>query len=347
MKVITVVGARPQFVKAAVVSHALREAGIDEIIVHTGQHYDPLLSQAFFSELGLPEPDVNLGVGSGSHAVQTGTMMVGLEAILRDKMYESDAMIVFGDTNSTLAAAIVAAKAGLPIAHVEAGLRSFNRRMPEELNRLVTDSLSTWLFCPTRSSFEQLEGEGHSSGLHLTGDVMYEATLRFSIGAIDPYDAMSDRAFGVLTLHRAENTDDPVRLNSIMQGVGELNMPILFPVHPRTKNRLKGISLPANITMVDPVGYRSMLSLVRRAEVVLTDSGGLQKESVWLGTRCITLRDETEWVETLEGRWNQLVGADPEKIQAAVERSTQGPAPTFGYVDGRFASEYIVEVLGH
>jgi UDP-GlcNAc3NAcA epimerase len=345
MNIITVVGARPQFVKGAVVSLALQRAGINETLVHTGQHYDPLLSRDLFEDLGMAEPSINLAVGSGSHATQTGSMMIGLESILKDSSTRFDAMIVYGDTNSTLAAALVAAKDGLPIAHVEAGLRSFNQNMPEELNRLVTDQLSTWLFCPTQSSVDQLRKEGHERGVYLSGDVMYDATMQFADGSSDEFDEWSDNAFGLLTLHRAENTDDLNRLKGIMDGLGRLQTRILFPVHPRTHKSLQHIDLPDNITKVAPQTYRSMLSLVRRAGLVLTDSGGLQKESIWLGTRCVTLREETEWTETLAQGWNQLAGADPEKILDAYRRMPDGPAPIFGTIEKQLASERIAEVL--
>ena len=330
LHVYSVVGARPQFVKAAVVSHALRRAGIEEVLIHTGQHYDAGMSQVFFDELDIPAPAFNLEVGSGSHATQTGAMMVGLEEVLCDAG-PAGLILVYGDTNSTLAAALVAAKLQLPLAHVEAGLRSFNRRMPEEINRILTDRLSDLLFCPTPTAVENLHREGMTSGVVLTGDVMLEATRFYADRAatqaplhlLTPHKAQS---YALATVHRAENTDDPRRLQAIFEAFGQLEEPVLLPLHPRTYARLDGISLPENVLCMEPVSYLAMLSLVRHARLVLTDSGGLQKEAVWLETPCLTLRDETEWVETLQGGWNQVVGADTRRIvEAAGRRPTMAP----------------------
>ena len=331
--------------KAAVVSQALKRKGIEEYLIHTGQHYDPMLSGSLFAELGLSEPERNLGVGSGSHAVQTGKMMIGLESALDDLAFRPDAMLIYGDTNSTLAAALVAAKMNIPIAHVEAGLRSFNRQMPEELNRLVTDRLSTWLFCPTPGAVEQLAQEGQTERVYLTGDVMYDATVLFSEGAQDEFSYMEDGEFAIMTLHRAENTDDAQRIAGIMTGLASLDIPILFPVHPRTRRAINRVTVPSNVRLVEPIGYRSMLSVVRRSRVVLTDSGGLQKEAIWLGTQCVTMRDETEWTDTLLGGWNRLVGADPTRLRDAVMTKPEGPAPQFGRLEEQLASDCIAEVL--
>lgn len=256
-----------------------------------------------------------------------------------------DALLVYGDTNSTLAAALVASKQQIPVIHVESGLRSFNHHMPEELNRLITDRLSSTLFCPTPASVVQLNLEGISDGVHLSGDVMYEATLRYAEDSSDPFEEFSDSGFGIVTVHRADNTDNPGQLSGIIRGLGLLGYPLLFPVHPRTAIRLRGLTLPENIHTVEPVSYRTMLSLVRRADVVITDSGGLQKEALWLGTRCLTLRNETEWTETLGGGWNQLVGSDADRLLAADSERSAGAIPEFGFVGGQFASRHIVDIL--
>lgn len=363
MHILTVVGARPQFIKAAPVSEALRTAGLRETIVHTGQHYDAEMSQIFFDELGIPEPAVNLGVGSASHAVQTAAMLTGLETILSTD--RPDVVLVYGDTNSTIAAALAASKLSIPVAHVEAGLRSHNRKMPEEINRIVTDRLSDLLFCPTDTAVTQLDREGMTNGVYLTGDVMLDATRLFADRASElrplesilaplagrtssarqtPARQTPDR-FALATVHRAENTDDPARLRSIMRALGRLGLPVILPLHPRTRSRLGGIDIPPDVRLVEPVTYISMLSLIRSAERVLTDSGGLQKEAVWLGTPCITLRDETEWTETLEGNWNQLAGADEGRILEAWRRLPRAAPPIFGRVDDRNASEIIAELL--
>lgn len=346
MHVVTVVGARPQFVKAAVVSRALRAAGVRETLVHTGQHYDAGMSQVFFDELGIPAPEVNLGVGSGTHAAQTGAILTALEDVLTGGA-RPDAVLVYGDTNSTLAAALVAAKLTIPLAHVEAGLRSFNRRMPEELNRIVTDRLARWLFCPTATAARHLAAEGIEAGVVLTGDVMYEATRHFAerAAARAPLEALTPHAAGaycLATVHRAENTDDPARLQALFDGFGRLGEPVVLPLHPRTRARLDGVAVPENVEVRAPVGYLAMLTLVRHARRVLTDSGGLQKEAVWLETPCVTLRDETEWVETLAGGWNRVVGADAARIAAAARRAPDGPWPNDD--EGR-ASEIIADVL--
>ena len=349
MQIVSVVGARPQFIKAAVVSHALEAAGIPERIVHTGQHYDARMSSVFFEELGIPEPVANLDVGSASHAVQTGSIMVRFEEYLASGPLP-DWILVYGDTNSTLAAALVASKLQIRLAHVEAGLRSFNRRMPEEINRIVTDRLSDLLFCPTRTAVSHLEKEGLSGGVHLTGDVMLDATRFFGRKAEENHPIANltrhpAGSFHLATVHRAENTDDPERLASIIRGLGRSGLPVLLPMHPRTRSRVKRLVLPENIEVIPPVSYLAMLSLVRAARRVFTDSGGLQKEALWLGTPCITLRDETEWVETLNGGWNILVGADAGRIESAATEEPSASPPEFGSVaDGR-ASDLIASLL--
>lgn len=351
MHVCSIIGARPQFIKAAVVSHALREVDIAETLVHTGQHYDGAMSQVFFDELGIPAPAFNLNVGSGSHAEQTGAMMKKLEAVLLGRK-QPDWVLVYGDTNSTLAGALVAAKLHIPVAHVEAGLRSFNRLMPEEINRIVTDRLSSLLFCPTNTAVEHLASEGMRDGVHMVGDVMLDATLAFQehAASLRPLDNLTDLVSGsyfVATVHRAENTDVPERLRSIFRAFGQLDNPVLLPLHPRTAARLQTIAVPGNVQLLDPLSYLEMLTLVSHAKGVLTDSGGLQKEAYWLGTPCITLRTETEWVETKAFGWNQIVGTD---TNAILEASQQFPAvgtkrPLFGEVNAGRASALIAQAL--
>lgn len=326
MKVLTVLGARPQFIKAWPTSLALRAAGLEEIVVHTGQHYDEAMSGRFFTELGLAAPHVNLGVGSGLHGEQTGKMLAALERELL--AYRPDWLLVYGDTNSTLAGALAAAKLHIPIAHVEAGLRSFNRRMPEEINRVLTDHVSARLFCPSHEAVANLTREGITAGVHLVGDVMFEALLHFSAVAEKKSTALASlgltpRGYYLATIHRAENTEDPARLRTLLDTLATLDLPTLLPLHPRTRALLAAsgfTSASPSLRLIDPVGYLDMLTLTRHAEAILTDSGGLQKEAYWLGIRCITLREQTEWIETLEHGWNQLAGTDPARIRNALTR---------------------------
>lgn len=349
MTILTVVGARPQFIKAAVVSHALKEAGLHEALVHTGQHYDADMSDVFFGELGIPAPTHNLEVGSGSHAVQTGAMMTGLERLVAGPD-RPDIIMVYGDTNSTVAAAMVAAKASIPLAHVEAGLRSFNRAMPEEINRIVTDRLSDWLFCPTQTAVDHLASEGMTRGVVMNGDVMLDATRFFAARAQEqrPLSSLTDLesgAYYLATVHRAENTDDPARLAAIFETLGKLDAPVLLPLHPRTRQKVASMDLSSSIHILSPVSYLAMLTLISNSRSVLTDSGGLQKETVWLGKPCITLRDETEWTETLERGWNVLVGASPKAILDAVQSRPQGDPPAFGEAPEGTASSMIADTL--
>jgi UDP-N-acetylglucosamine 2-epimerase len=345
MKILTVVGARPQFIKAAAVSRVLRRAHT-EILVHTGQHYDREMSELFFEELAIPRPDYELGVGSGGHGQQTGQMLIRLEAVLLGE--RPDWTLVYGDTNSTLAGALAAAKLGTRVAHVEAGLRSFNRTMPEEHNRVLTDHCSDLLFCPTASAAAQLEREGVNSGVHVVGDVMYDAALQFADVARERSDILQrlgvqPAGYALATLHRPYNVDDPHRLGQNLEALKRLDLPVVFPVHPRTRARLDGQE-PGQLRLVDPVGYLDMLSLEQNAALILTDSGGVQKEAYFFATPCITLRPETEWVETVAAGWNRLAWGDAETVLAAARRPwpTDPPPPVFG--DGR-ASEKIVAIL--
>ena len=346
MKILTVVGARPQFIKAAAVSGPLRRRAT-EILLHTGQHYDASMSDRFFEELPLPKPDHHLGVGSGSHAQQTAAMLNGIEGAIEQE--RPDKVLVYGDTNSTLAGALAAAKLGVPIVHVEAGLRSFNRTMPEEINRVVADRLADCLCCPGDRAAGNLASEGITRGVHVTGDVMRDLIERAR-------PALTDAALGrsgvtpghylLLTLHRAENTDDPTRLCRILSTIAGASEPVIFPVHPRTRHALAGLGLPETgaIRMVEPLGYADMLSLQRRARLVVTDSGGLQKEAYWLGVPCVTLRDETEWVETVDAGWNQLVGSDPVRIRQALNEWTPSASRPDLYGDGSSA-ERIADLI--
>jgi UDP-N-acetylglucosamine 2-epimerase len=405
MKIVTVVGARPQFIKAAAVNRAIQAISrshrsfgrphskkkIQEILVHTGQHYDYLMDRVFFDELKLPKPDYHLGVGSGSHARQTAMMLERIESVLERE--KPEVVLVYGDTNSTLSGALAAAKLNIPVAHVEAGLRSYNRTMPEEINRLLTDHLSTFLFCPTHQAVQNLLKEGIKDGktkvVKKVGDVMYDSILYYSDlaekkstilqdlglvghgsfvqhptlrhaprrvhGSPEPHmvqGAVRIPNYYLATLHRAENTDTPKRLKSILKALNEIgkDVPILLPLHPRTKKIMKAYHLfpeTQRITLIDPVSYLDMLKLEKNAKAILTDSGGVQKEAYWFGVPCFTLRDETEWVETIHSGWNILVGTGKKKIVEEVRQGEGRKRPPkkrgiFG--DGK-ASEKIVRMI--
>jgi UDP-GlcNAc3NAcA epimerase len=338
LRLVSVVGARPQFVKAAVISRAAARHNaaapnrpIDDIIVHTGQHYDEAMSGVFFDQLGIPSPRRHLGVGSAPHGRQTGSMLARLEPIL--KSLRPDVVLVHGDTNSTLAAALAAAKLGFSIAHVEAGLRSYNRAMPEEINRVLTDHLATWLFCPTETAVRNLKKEGLTRGVRLVGDVMFDAFLwnrrpALLRSRVLKAFAVRPKHFALATIHRQENTDDPVRLRDLMDAlaaIAERVFPVVLPLHPRTRkalDRLRPRTAPSPALLIsDPLSYHDMIALTAAAKVVLTDSGGLQKEAYFSGTPCLTLRNETEWTETVAGGRNFLTGADPDRIAAALEKA--------------------------
>jgi UDP-GlcNAc3NAcA epimerase len=310
--VFTVIGARPQFIKAAPVSRALAQAGLRETLVHTGQHFDAMMSDVFFEELGIPAPAYNLEVNSLGHGAMTGRMLEKIEAALLETA--PDMVMVYGDTNSTIAGALAAAKLHIPVAHVEAGLRSFNRRMPEEVNRVLTDHVSALLLCPTRTAVENLAREGIVEGVHAVGDVMYDTTLdavaraRGRSRILDRL-ALTPKSYAVATLHRAENTDDPQRFEKVLAFLEARarQTPIVMPTHPRTRKLMTATGrAPAGVTLIDPLGYLDMAWLLHNAAAAYTDSGGLQKEAYFHRVPCVTLRDETEWVETVEAGWNRL-----------------------------------------
>lgn len=351
IKILTVVGARPQFVKAAVVSRALAATGkIDEVIIHTGQHFDANMSDVFFNEMCIPAPKYNLGIGGGTHGANTGRMLEQIEQLFLDE--EPQAVLVFGDTDSTLAAALAAAKLSIPVVHVEAGLRSFNRAMPEEINRVLTDHISTLLFSPSGISVENLRAEGISNDkIHCTGDVMLDAVEMFAPIAAQKTTVMSDLdledcGYILCTIHRKENTDSLVRLKAIFEGLAAAEMPIILPLHPRTRNVLaaNNIALAPHIRVIDPVGYLDMIAMQKSASLIGTDSGGVQKEAFFLGTPCITFRDETEWTELVDIGANALVGADAAQIGAAMRRPPQPFETQPIYGNGR-AAELIASIM--
>lgn len=343
MKIVTVLGARPQFIKAAALSRELRKRH-QEILVHTGQHYDYGMSGVFFDSLEIPPPDVNLGVGSGNHGAQTAAMLAGIEEVLVKE--KPDWMLIYGDTNSTLAGAVAASKLHVPVAHVEAGLRSFNRRMPEEVNRVVADHLSSLLLCPSQTAVDHLAAEGIRDNVHLVGDVMLDV-LNWARERAAPKSAQTLAQLGVkqgeyllATIHRGENTDSPERLSAIVRALNALEETVLFPVHPRTRKAIaaSGEQLASHVHAVEPLGYFEMVTASAAARLILTDSGGLQKEAYWLGVPCVTMRDETEWVETVSAGWNTLTGADSEQIVHKVRHFAPPSTRAALYGDGRCAA---------
>jgi UDP-N-acetylglucosamine 2-epimerase len=351
MRIVTIVGNRPQFVKAAAVSRGLREQH-DELIVHTGQHYDDELSRVFFEELGVPAPDRQLGAGSGSSSEQTARILSALEPVLTELAPEL--AVVYGDTNSTLAGALAAAQGGFRLGHVEAGMRSFDRSMPEELNRVLTDHASDLLLCSTEAAMANLEREGVRGEAHLVGDVMADVSLTFREIAEERSRALEERAlqpgsYLVVTAHRPGNVDDPERLRQLVDILEALPLPAVFPVHPRTRSRLEAgglvdrLRVAPGLELAPPLGYLDFLKLARHARAVLTDSGGIQKEAYLLGVPCVTLRDTTEWVETVEAGWNVLVDLDRERALEALERKPPDERPEL-YGGGR-AAQRVVEVV--
>lgn len=354
-KILTVVGARPQFIKAAAVSRVIRESysdKVEEIIVHTGQHFDHNMSKVFFEELDIPTPKYNLDISGGGHGVMTGRMLEAIEKVLEEE--RPDCLLIYGDTNSTLAGALAASKLHIPIAHVEAGLRSFNMRMPEEINRIVSDRVSSLLFCPTDVAVDNLAREGIVSGVHNVGDVMFDASLFYRELAVQRSRCLedlklNDDGYVLATCHRAENTDDPARLSGIVEALIEISrgMPVVFPLHPRTKKLLMqrdDIVGLDKLTLIDPLPFLDMIRLERSAHAIITDSGGVQKEAYFFGVPCLTTRDETEWVETVSSGWNKLVGADFDLICDAYKALEKPSSHPLLYGDGH-ASKHILEQL--
>jgi UDP-GlcNAc3NAcA epimerase len=313
LKIVTIVGARPQFIKAAVVSRAMRQIeSLSEVMIHTGQHFDTQMSDIFFRQLDIPEPDYHLHVHGGAHGDMTGRMLIALEPVISKE--KPNWVLVYGDTNSTLAGALVASKLNIPLAHVEAGLRSFNRRMPEEINRVVADHLSSLHFCPTQNAVQNLANEGIRAGVHHVGDVMYDATL-FAIAKNRGSPSIQNRLrlqpghYAVATVHRAENTDDPAQLKKVLDFLVQCGreMPVVFPLHPRTRiSAERSMASLAGLNVIEPLGYIEMAELLSGASVIYTDSGGMQKEAYFHRIPCVTLRSETEWVETIQHGWNRL-----------------------------------------
>jgi len=359
MKIVTVLGARPQFIKAAAVSRAIfhhnclasKSQCISEVILHTGQHYDKEMSSVFFQELHIPNPAYNLGIGSGGHGRQTGQMLAGIEDVLLQE--KPDCVFIYGDTNSTLAGALAAAKLHFPIVHVEAGLRSFNRLMPEEINRVLADHLSELLLCPSQVAVNNLAMEGITKGVRIVGDVMADA-FRFAAAKLDKkMEVLSrfqieEKRYYLATLHRAENTDHPERLGRIMQAFSKIaeQETVILPLHPRTKKILgdKLGEYPPALQVIDPVGYFDIVALQHSALMILTDSGGMQKEAYWSKVPCVTLRDQTEWVETVEAGWNRLVGAEYDRIIETVDTFKTPVEHPLLYGDGH-AAEKIIDIL--
>ncbi len=323
-RILTIIGARPQFIKASVVSRAIQQtADIEEIILHTGQHFDSNMSDVFFNQLGIPKPDIQLDIHGGSHGEMTGRMLAEIEQALLT--YKPDRVLVYGDTNSTLAGALAAVKLHIPVAHIEAGLRSFNMQMPEEINRILTDQVSDLLFCPTNTAVANLKNEGFADKpvkILQVGDVMQDAAILFAEKAQAPQGTLPD-FFILATLHRAENTDNPERLAAIVTALNEVNAtvaPVVLPLHPRARKLIAEQGLELNVHLIDPVGYFEMVWLLDHCNLVLTDSGGVQKEAFFFGKACVTMRDQTEWVELIQAGANELVGADKRKIVDAARR---------------------------
>lgn len=351
MKIITIIGARPQFIKASVVSRLfVEQTGLQEIIIHTGQHFDANMSDIFFEQLGIPRPAYQLDINSGSHGEMTGCMLAEIERVIVAEA--PDRVLVYGDTNSTLAGALAAAKLHVPVAHVEAGLRSFNMRMPEEINRILTDQVSDILFCPTQTAIDNLQNEGFGRkpvDVLNVGDVMQDSALLFAEFASPPESFDGGDGFVLATLHRAENTDDPARLADIVSALNEVHSkiaPVVLPLHPRSRDAILRTGLNLNVCLIEPVGYFEMIWLLKQCALVLTDSGGVQKEAFFFGKACITMRDQTEWIELLDIGANVLVGAERDRILSAVTQcigSTVSDSEQL-YGGGQ-ASKRVVEVL--
>lgn len=357
MKIVTVLGARPQFIKASVVSAQIaRQTGLEEVVIHTGQHFDANMSSVFFAELGMADPAYHLGIHGGRHGQMTARMLEGIEQVLLDE--RPDVVLVYGDTNSTLAGALAAVKLHIPVAHVEAGLRSFNMRMPEEVNRIMTDRVSSWLFAPTAVAVDHLRREGQAEqAIHDVGDVMYDAALhhgeRAAMAGKNNIAGLAAGEYVLVTAHRAENTDDPARLRVILDALFQVaaDLPVLWPLHPRTRAALLREGwleeVEDKLHVVEPLGYLDMVLAERQAAVIATDSGGVQKEAFFHGVPCVTLRDETEWTELVNAGWNRLAPPlDVDKVVAAITaaRTSRG-TPVQPYGDGHAADKIVAALL--
>lgn len=355
MKILTVLGARPQFIKAAAFSRVIADYdGLQEVIVHTGQHYDQNMSDIFFEEMGIPLPKYKLQTGGKTHGAMTGQQLEKIEEILLEE--KPDLVLVYGDTNSTLAGALSAVKLHIPIAHIEAGLRSFNRKMPEEINRILTDQVSDCLFVPSLGAKNNLLHEGvDENKIFIVGDIMYDVSLYYKERMVKPnwFDALNLNNFILCTIHRAENTDDELKLLNIFKGLGSSNKNIILPLHPRTVNKIRehNITVPNNIRIVDPVGYLEMVWLEVNSDLIVTDSGGVQKEAYFHSKYCITLREETEWIELVEHGFNKLVGYDAKLIVDGINASDSQKIESSGiYGDGKTAKkilDIIVSTFNH
>ncbi|MDX9748009.1 MAG: UDP-N-acetylglucosamine 2-epimerase (non-hydrolyzing) [Paludibacter sp.] len=352
-RIITIVGARPQFVKAATLSREFVRAGIDEKIVHTGQHFDANMSEVFFTEMEIPQPAYHLDINGVGHGAMTGRMLEGIEKILLAEKPEG--VLVFGDTNSTLAGALAAAKLHIPVIHVEAGLRSFNMQMPEEINRILTDRISSLLFCPTDAALKNLAAEGFANlpvQIVKNGDVMQDAALYYARKASEKATVLNHlpvKRFVLATVHRQENTDDPVHLKGIVEGLNAIHreVPVVLPLHPRTRNILQQSGLTIDFITIDPVGYFDMISLLQNCQLVVTDSGGVQKEAFFFQKQCITLREQTEWVELVEHGFNRLTGSNPNLIQESFFQmmNQQSDFSVNLYGNGEAARKAVSEIL--
>ncbi|WP_411689132.1 non-hydrolyzing UDP-N-acetylglucosamine 2-epimerase [Acinetobacter indicus] len=355
MKILTVLGARPQFIKAAAFSRAIKKhESVEEVIVHTGQHYDQNMSDVFFAEMDIPLPKYKLQTGGKTHGAMTGQQLEKIEEIIFNE--KPDLVLVYGDTNSTLAGALAATKLHIPIAHVEAGLRSFNKKMPEEINRILTDQISDYLFVPSESAKQNLINEGiNTNKIFVVGDIMYDVALYYKEKMQKPkwFDDLKLNQFILCTIHRAENTDDPIKLSNILKGLELSQRDIILPLHPRTVGKIKkyGLVIPSNIRVVDPTGYLEMVWLEVHSDLIVTDSGGVQKEAYFHGKYCITLREETEWVELVENGFNKLVGYDAKLIVDGINTSSSQKIESLGiYGDGRTVKkilDIIISTFNH
>ncbi|WP_431777434.1 non-hydrolyzing UDP-N-acetylglucosamine 2-epimerase [Ottowia caeni] len=350
-KIVTVLGARPQFIKASVVSHAIAQTpGLTEVVVHTGQHFDANMSDVFFAELGMSKPDYFLNIHGGTHGAMTGRMLAEVEKVLLEE--KPDVVLVYGDTNSTLAGALAAAKIHIPVAHVEAGLRSFNMAMPEEINRILTDNISKILFCPTETAVKNLHSEGFTKkpvSIAQVGDVMQDAAIHFANRSKMPEIGNVGQGFVLATVHRAENTDNPENILNIANAINKIHQEIaqvILPLHPRTRNLIQKAGIELNVKIIDPVGYLEMIGLLQECGLVLTDSGGLQKEAYFFGKPCVTMREQTEWSELVEMGVNVLVGTDTKiiinEVKENIDRQIADDMSVYG---GGKASERIVEKI--